>query len=85
MLQDTYKVKPIIYSYADFYQQYLSSDFTDYPFWVAHYFKEQMPVVSRDWIFWQHNDGGHVNGITSKVDFDVFSGDSAAFKALLIP
>ncbi len=38
----------------------------------------------REWLFWQHNEEGRVNGILSKVDFNVFYGDSADFKKLLI-
>lgn len=79
-----YKVKPIIYTNVDFYKQYLGSDFDRYPLWVAHYYEQQQPRIKRDWIFWQHNDGGRVNGIISKVDFNVFRGDSAQFRNLLV-
>jgi lysozyme len=79
-----YHIKPIIYTNVDFYKNYLGTEFDDYPLWVAHYYEEQQPRIQRDWIFWQHNDQGNVNGITSKVDFSVFCGDSSAFKSLLI-
>jgi lysozyme len=32
----------------------------------------------------QHSEKGRVNGITTPVDFNVFSGDSLAFKELLL-
>ena len=79
-----YKVKPIIYTNVDFYNQYLGSEFDQYPLWVAHYYQMEQPRINRDWVFWQHNDQGNVNGITSKVDFNVFSGDSVEFKMLLV-
>jgi lysozyme len=79
-----YKVRPIIYTNVDFYKQYLGSDFDKYPLWVAHYYEQQQPRIKRDWIFWQHNDGGRVNGIVSKVDFNVFKGDSIEFRNLLV-
>jgi lysozyme len=79
-----YKVKPLIYTNADFYKKYLGNDFNDYPFWVAHYYENRRPRIDRDWIFWQHNDRGNVDGIISKVDFNVFNGDSIAFQKLLI-
>ena len=84
-VENYYSVKPIIYTYVDFYRQYLQGYFDDYPLWVAHYLQPHQPRISRDWCFWQHNEGGRVNGILSKVDFDVFSGDSTAFRALLVP
>lgn len=79
-----YKVKPIIYTNIDFYKRNLGSEFDDYPLWVAHYYEQKQPRIKRGWLFWQHNDQGNVNGILSKVDFNVFSGDSAEFRALLI-
>ena len=79
-----YKAKPIIYTNIDFYKQCLGNEFDRYPLWVAHYYEEQNPRIKRDWVFWQHNDQGNVNGIISKVDFNVFSGDSLAFKGILV-
>ena len=83
-IEAAYDVKPIIYSSADFYNRYLGKDFDDYPLWVAHYFAQRQPSVQRDWQFWQHSSIGHVNGIISSVDFNVFNGDSTAFEALLL-
>ena len=80
-----YKVKPIIYTNVDFYDQNLGSDFDDYPLWVAHYYQQEQPRIARNWIFWQHNDQGNVNGITAKVDFNVFRGDSVEFRNILVP
>lgn len=79
-----YKVKPIIYTNVDFYNRHLGNEFDDYPLWAAHYYQAEQPRISRGWIFWQHSDQGRVNGITHPVDFNVFNGDSLAFKLLLI-
>ncbi len=79
-----YQVKPIIYTNVDFYRQYLGKEFDNYPLWVAHYYQHEQPRISRTWSFWQHNDQGNVNGITAKVDFNVFRGDSVDFNNLLI-
>lgn len=85
VVENYYKVRPLIYTNVDFYKQNLGSDFDKYPLWVAHYYEQQQPRITRDWNFWQHNDGGSVNGIISKVDFNVFKGDSIDFRSLLIP
>lgn len=77
-------VKPIIYTNPHLYNKYFTGIFDDYPLWVAHY-KTDVPGVSREWAFWQHSEIGRVNGINSRVDFNVFSGDSSAFKLLLLP
>lgn len=79
-----YGVKPVIYTNADFYESYLKDEFDDYPLWVAHYLQPEEPRISRNWHFWQHSESGHVNGISGKVDFNVFNGDSTAFVNLLI-
>jgi lysozyme len=80
-----YGVRPILYTYVDFYANVLGSDFDEYPLWVAHYITMNRPRIDREWLFWQHNESGKVNGILSPVDFDVFSGDSAQFRSLLVP
>lgn len=82
-VEQHYKIKPIIYTGADFYTNFLAGKFDDYPLWVAHYLVKDKPRVKRDWAFWQHNEGGHVNGIDAFVDFNVFNGDSADFRKLL--
>ena len=80
-----YHVRPIIYTNVDFYNQNLGQEFDRYPLWVAHYYQAQKPRITRSWSFWQHSDKGNVNGITSRVDFNVFRGDSADFRELLLP
>lgn len=84
MVEKKYAVRPIIYTNADFYETYLAGRFDDYPLWVAHYFAQDKPRISRNWTFWQHSESGHVNGIKPMVDFNVYNGDSAAFRKLLV-
>jgi len=83
-VENYYGVTPIIYTNVDFYKQYLGSEFDKYPLWAAHYYEYSQPRISRNWSFWQHSDEGRVNGILSKVDFNVFNGDSTEFVELLI-
>jgi len=84
VIEDYYHVKPIIYSNVDFYNRNLGTDFDEYPLWIAHYFQPGQPRISRGWMFWQHSQEGRVNGVASKVDFNVFNGDSLEFKNLLM-
>ncbi len=83
-LEAHYKVKPVIYTYVDFYTRNLGKEFDDYPLWAAHYFQYTEPRINRNWAFWQHSENGRVNGISSKVDFNVFNGDSTEFRKFLI-
>jgi lysozyme len=83
MIEKYYKVKPIIYTNVDFYENFLEGKFDDYSLWVAHYYVKDKPRIKRNWLIWQHNEKGRVNGIDAFVDFNVFNGDSTAFKKLL--
>jgi lysozyme len=83
VVENYYKIKPIIYTNVDFYDRNLGSEFDKYPLWAAHYYQADQPRINRSWVFWQHSDEGSVNGISSKVDFDVFNGDSSEFRNLL--
>jgi lysozyme len=84
IVERKYKVKPIIYSNADFYKTYLAERFDKYPLWVAHYLVKDKPRINRNWIFWQHSESGHVTGIRTNVDFNVFNGSGYELKNLLI-
>lgn len=84
-IESYYGVKPILYTNADFYTNYLQGYLDNYPLWVAHYLQPHQPRITRDWAFWQHSESGTVNGIYGKVDFNVFNGDSVAFRSLLVP
>ena len=84
MIEHHYKIKPIIYTNVDFYQNFLQGKFDDYPLWVAHYYVKDKPAINRNWTFWQHNEKGRVNGVDAYVDFNVFNGDSAGFRKMLL-
>ncbi len=84
-IEEAYGVKPIIYTNLHFYEAHLGEAFDDYPLWISHYYQRQQPAIGRDWLFWQHHDGGHVDGIAAPVDFNVFRGDSAALRKLCVP
>lgn len=84
VVENYYKVKPIIYTNIDFYKRNLGKDFNAYPLWIAHYYQHKKPRIDREWHFWQHSDQGRVNGIAAKVDFNVFNGDSLEFRSLLL-
>ncbi|MFM9909435.1 MAG: glycoside hydrolase family 25 protein [Chitinophagaceae bacterium] len=85
IIENHYGIRPVIYTNVDFYTQYLDEGFDEYPLWVAHYLQKDRPRIYRPWQFWQHSETGRVNGIFSKVDFNVFNGDSSDFRNMLIP
>ena len=43
IVEDRYHVKPILYTYYKFKEQYLSTPvFEDYPYWIAHYYVDKI-------------------------------------------
>ena len=83
-VENAYHVKPIIYTNISFYKNFLGDQFAGYPLWLAHYFVQENPELKDGWQFWQHNAAGRVNGIKTRVDFNVFSGDTTSFQNLLM-
>jgi lysozyme len=84
MVEKHYNTKPIIYTSVNFYENFLADKFDDYPLWIAHYLVQDKPRIKRSWTFWQHSEKGHVNGISTYVDFNAFNGDSTDFRKLLV-
>lgn len=67
-----YGVKPIIYTYENYYKDYLKGHgFDEYDFWIARYGAEPS---ARRWEIWQLTDKGVCTGINHKVDIDLFRG-----------
>ena len=69
-----YGIKPIIYTYYKFKTRYLNdSVFDSYPYWIAHYYVDQVEYDG-PWKFWQHTDAGRLPGIKGQVDFNIYNG-----------
>lgn len=85
IVEDKYHVKPIIYTYYKFKDQYLSdSRFDDYPYWIAHYYVNKMEYTA-PWKFWQHTDAGRLPGVKGYVDLNIYNGSFYDLAQLLIP
>lgn len=84
IVEDKYHVKPIIYTYYKFKEQYLSAPvFDDYPYWIAHYYVDKVEYNGA-WKFWQHTDAGKLQGIKGYVDFNIYNGSFYDLRKLTI-
>ncbi|WP_028899168.1 GH25 family lysozyme [Prevotella sp. HJM029] len=84
IVEDKYHVKPILYTYYKFKQQYLSAPvFNDYPYWIAHYYVDKVEYKGA-WKFWQHTDAGKIPGIKGYVDFNIYNGSYYDLKKMTI-
>lgn len=78
---------PMIYTYRWFWQNPMgnSTDFTDYPLWLAAYEDSAPTSLPGGWesmAFWQRSSTGRVDGIPTNVDEDVFNGTDAELQQL---
>lgn len=64
-----YGKKPLLYTYHNFYNRYLSGVFPDYHFMIARY-RSDMPILDdgKDYIMWQYTSTGSIPGIRGNVD-----------------
>lgn len=64
-----YGKKPLLYTYHNFYNRYLTGEFTDYHFMIARY-RNDCPTLDdgKDYIMWQYTSTGSIPGITGHVD-----------------
>ncbi|MBB6460893.1 glycoside hydrolase family 25 protein [Flammeovirga kamogawensis] len=89
LIENQYKITPIIYTNLSFYEDYLlgREAFEKYPVWIAAYSSFTHPKLSdksKKWIFWQYTDNGNVKGIRGDVDLNVFDGTLNDLKRLCI-
>ena len=72
-IDEHYKVKPIIYSGEKYYTSFLKEEFSEYTFWVANY-NFWVEDIKDDWLFWQFSEKASIDGISEKVDLNVYNG-----------
>ncbi|MBL3549253.1 MULTISPECIES: glycoside hydrolase family 25 protein [Chryseobacterium] len=84
IIEDTYGEKPIIYTYYHYYKDFLKGEFDGYPLWLANYNDVPSPSPDDQWDFWQFTENGIVHGINTKVDLNIYNGNSWSLKRLTI-
>lgn len=86
IIENHYKIRPIIYTNLNFYNKYIANNFKGYPIWIARYNYEAPALkCGTDWDFWQYGNRGQLVGIEGDVDFNVFRGSYEELTELTIP
>ena len=69
MVEKEYKQKPLLYTFTNFYDNYLSGKIDGYKLMIAQYTQRE-PVLKdgRDITMWQYTGKGRINGINGFVD-----------------
>jgi lysozyme len=80
-------IKPIIYTNLDYYKRYIAYNFPNHKIWIANY--NNMRGVKlpdgRTWSIWQTSDEARCNGISEKIDFNIFNGSVEDLKTFCKP
>lgn len=75
LVEKTYHQKPLLYTFANFYDHYLLGKIDDYKLMIAQYTRREPALADgRDYILWQYTGKGRINGINSYVDKSRFMG-----------
>lgn len=93
-LERHFKQKPIIYTTASFYKEYLRGKYAEYPLWIRSIFFPPDSIFARifkvyfskeQWKFWQYNPHGVLDGYSGTqkyIDLNVFNGTFKELEAL---
>lgn len=75
VVEEEYGVKPLIYAQKDYYDKYLADDFADYPRWVRNVFYPVWIDAGDDWLVWQYDDRGTLEGYSGEkyIDLNILS------------
>lgn len=76
---DHFRMKPVVYTNADFYNAYLADDPPDVTWWIMSPVRQ--PWGEPDWTFWQYFPG-YREGVDGRVDRNVFNGDMTDLRTL---
>ncbi|MBL3658042.1 glycoside hydrolase family 25 protein [Fulvivirga sediminis] len=82
-VEDHYHKKPIIYATQKFYDEYLQDQFSENPIWLRGIFGKPSLIDGRPWTFWQFANRGHLSGVETYVDINVFHGSENDFNELV--
>ncbi|MFK8270294.1 GH25 family lysozyme [Capnocytophaga stomatis] len=84
IVEKKYGVKPIIYTYISFYEDYLYGKFKKYPLWIANYNNVPVPTSLYSWKMWQFTENGITPGSKVKIDLNIYNGNREKMKEILI-
>lgn len=79
-----YGVRPIVYTYENYYNRFLLNEFRHYNLWIAKY-SHSSPCLEDDarWEFWQFSETGELKGVENKIDLNCFFGTEAQLRKIL--
>ena len=75
LVEHEYHCRPLLYTFANFYDNYLAGKIDNYKLMIAQYTQRE-PVLAdgRDIEMWQYTGKGHIDGVNGYVDKSRFMG-----------
>lgn len=71
VVEEKYKVKPLIYAQKDYYDKYLADDFSSYPRWIRNVYYPVFIDAGDDWAVWQYWDRNVLEGYSGEKYIDM--------------
>ena len=84
-LESVYRVKPMIYTTMEFYNDNIDGNFSDYDIWIRDIVTKPS-LKNRDWKFWQYTGKGRLDGYSGQekfIDLNVFNGTKEDFDSFV--
>jgi len=76
LVEKEYKQRPLLYTFTNFYDNYLLGKIDGYKLMVAQYTQREPKLKDeRDFEMWQYTGKGHINGVNGYVDKSRFMGN----------
>ena len=87
-------IRPLVYTYTSFWNQFLGGSFGAYPLWIANYGADHptapivplrsplLPTGWKQWTLCQYGSNGRVDGVAGNVDLNLLRGNVHDLNAL---
>ena len=82
LLEEKYQKTPIFYVTLEFYNRFFNNNFPRNPIWIRDIYGEPTLNDEREWLIWQYANRGHLDGINTYVDLNVFNGTNEDYEKL---
>ena len=83
-MEEEYRLKPIIYTTMEFYNDYIKGNFEEYDLWIRDIvFNPSLNLENRKWEFWQYTGKGRLDGYKGEekfIDLNVFKGSKSEYE-----
>lgn len=78
-VENAWGCQAVIYLTEEFYRYYDLDIFQTHPLWLRNIFRQPQSNDKSRWQFWQFANRGHISGIDTWVDLNVFAGKPSDF------